>query len=528
MSEKNRKAPGFNEEIIGYQQVKDVMANYSITPFSLRREGDAWVMETDQGSVRVERFRHSLPEFFFVLSAVSYLREKGFSSLPGLFNNKKGQPITEHPDGFFLVMENPPGRPVDLTQIDALTGVTRHLAELHRASVGFTPPPVLDGIRQDWGDWEEKWQYRLDELYRLGEEAQHHKGDFEHLFLKVLDDFIQDGVRALEKLKALNIRAIVEEEKLRGGLCQRDYKPGNLRENEDGYRLIDFDDFAGQSHLEDVARFIKEVGDWDPEKIQYIFNVYSEVYHISEPEKEAILAYLKLPLDLWKVARNHYLRDKPQKQNLKKVVQEMNRRKRCFSYLENPKRTAMAVNPATWTWDLPAVQPQGSSIDEYWNRWNWGNVWQVAGEKPAETEPESHGYDYVPDGYYAQNATNVDGPFGEDFAAQGLATMDPPVPSAETETFETMAQPESSTEAQEPDLPSAMETLAPTTVETVAETMEMPADPEESQQETLEQEEDEEQPAIAVEQETDIVAHAPVASAPKITVWKSFPKPLGK
>ncbi|HEX2953844.1 MAG TPA: hypothetical protein VHR47_07655, partial [Bacillota bacterium] len=113
----------------------------SITPYSLRREDDAWVMDTDHGMVRVERFRHSLPEFFFVLSAISYLREKGFISLPRLFNNLKGQPITEHPNGLFLVMENPQGRPVNLDQIDALTGVTRHLAELHRASVGFNPPP---------------------------------------------------------------------------------------------------------------------------------------------------------------------------------------------------------------------------------------------------------------------------------------------------------------------------------------------------------------------------------------------------
>lgn len=392
MGDKDREVPGFNQELEEYRQVKEVIANYPMMPFSLRRDGDAWAVETDSGPVRVERFRHSLPEFFFVLSAVGFLREKGFGSLPKIFNNLRGQPVTEHSSGLFCVMENPPGEPINAREIDVLTGITRHLAELHRASVGFNPPPVVAGIRQDWGDWEEKWQYRLDELYRLGEEAQHHKGDFEHLYLKVLDDFIQDGVNALEKLKSLDIRAIIEDERLRGGLCQRDYKPVNILAHKDGYWLRDYDDFAGQSHLEDVARFIKEVGGWEAERIQYIFDVYSQVYNLSEQEKEAVLAYLKLPLDLWKVARNHYLRGKPEKHNLKAVIQEMTKRKRCFNQLENPRHLTMPVGHLPWVWGLPTENPPSASVDEYWGHWNWGDNWQVNAWTPqtyhAEELPE--------------------------------------------------------------------------------------------------------------------------------------------
>ncbi|HEX2953843.1 MAG TPA: hypothetical protein VHR47_07650 [Bacillota bacterium] len=342
-----------------------------------------------------------------------------------------------------------------------------------------------------------------------------------------MDDFIQDGVRALEKLKALDIRTIIDEEKLRGGLCQRDYKPNHLLEGQDGYRLLDFDDFAGQSHLEDIARFIKEVGDWEAEKIQYIFNVYSEVYHISEPEKEAILAYLKLPLDLWKVARNHYLRDKPQKQNLKKVVQEMNRRKRCFSQLENPKRMMMAVTPTTWNWDLPSEQPRGSSIDEYWNRWNWGDNWQVAGELPMNSETADHAYSYEGTGYNLEGVLpapveeyepDVDLPVEEVWPTQRLEEEGPQLNLdevfAEVGALEPAINENGPVDIlQEFDAELKLTDMLPVTDE-VTSNLNLPG-PEESEM-PLE------------DQETKTQTSVPVSSAPKMVVWKSFPKPIGK
>lgn len=499
MGEKNREVPGFNQELEEYRQIKEVVAEYPVTPYSLRREGNAWAMETDAGPIRVEKFRHSLPEFFFVLSAVGFLRDRGLGSLPKLFNNRNGQPVTEQPNGLFCVIENPSGRVVDAREIDVLTGITRHLAELHRTSVGYTPPPLVADIRQDWGDWEEKWQYRLDELYRLGEEAQHHKGEFEHLYLKVLDDFIQDGVDGLEQLKSLGIRAIVEEERLRGGLCQRDYKPANLLEHKDGYWLRDFDDFAGQSHLEDIARFIKEVGDWEPDRIRYIFEVYSQVYALSETEKEAVKAYLKLPLDLWKVARNHYLRGKPQKSNLKAVIQEMTKRKRCFNQLEDPRHSTRAVGHLPWVWGLPAETPPPASLDQYWGRWDWGNNWQAVGGSPSPV---------------AANETINQGEVSWNWAAYPGMTPDQGWSEKPTETLASEG---------------VCEMISGDDDSSKSEELEMSSEDKDIDLEMDAKNDDisfpEPEPETAITEEEEVLDPV-VSDQPKILIWKAFPKPL--
>lgn len=368
--ERDRNERNFRENLIAYQQVKEVLADYPFRYQAIRNVGRTWVAHTDQGVVRVERFNHSVPEFFFVLASVEYLAGKGFSAFPQLCLNTSERPLTEKDYGLFFVTEYPDGQTVDVQEIDVLTRMVCHMAELHRTSVGFTPPEPLKNIRQDWGDWEEKWQYRLDELYRLGEEAQHRRGDFDKEYLKGLDDALRDGVHALETLKRLGFREIVEVERLRGGLCHRDYRPVNLLEKEHGYWLLDFDDFAGQSHLEDIARLIKEVGAWDADRINYILKEYSQIYAIAPEEREAIFAYLKLPSDLWRVARNYYVKGKPQKRSLKGVINAMKDRKRCFHQLAHPQEVTLSVEELPWMWSIPPEPMPMGSIDEYWNDWN--------------------------------------------------------------------------------------------------------------------------------------------------------------
>lgn len=376
----------FRQEMEAYRQIKEVLVHYDFPVFALKKDGKTWVVQTQERLVRIEKFNHSLAEFFFVISAIQHLNERGFGSFPRMIMNRDDRPITQHENGLYFVMEDPEGCPPNAAEIHALTGITRHMAEMHRASVGFSAPVPLQDVRQDWGDWEEKWQFRLDELYRLGEEAQHRRGDFDKAYLKVLDDFLSDGVEGLETLKKLNFREMVDGERLRGGLCHRDFKPENMIEKKNHYMLLDFDDFAGQSHLEDIARFIRDIGDWDPERIQYIFDVYNQVYAISPEERQAVLAYLKLPLDLWRVARNYYFRDKPQKRNLRKVAQEMVWRKRCYSRLyETYRNNVTPVTNVPWVWGQ--VEVQEPSFDELWNQLNYGGYFESIGHKPAQ-EPE--------------------------------------------------------------------------------------------------------------------------------------------
>lgn len=368
--ERERNIRVFRDDLTAYQQVREVLADYPLNPISIRNQGKTWVAQTEQGNFRVERFNHSIPEFFFVLASIEYLESKGCSAFPEIWLNINERPLTEKQYGLFFVTEYPDGQAVDVQEIDVLTRMVRNLADLHRLSVGFTPPELLQNIRQDWGDWEEKWQYRLDELYRLGEEAQHRRGDFDKEYLKGLDDALRDGVDALETLKRLGFRQIVEVERARGGLCHRDYRPINLLEKDDGYWLLDFDDFAGQSHLEDIARLIKEVGGWDADRINYILNEYQKIYAIAPEEKEAIFAYLKLPSDLWRIARNYYVKGKPQKRNLKGVLNEMKDKKRCFHQLAHPRDIRMNVEELPWMWSIPPEPTPIGAVDDYWNAWN--------------------------------------------------------------------------------------------------------------------------------------------------------------
>lgn len=87
-----------------------------------------------------------------------------------------------------------------------------------------------------------------------------------------------------------------------------------------------------------------------------------------------MLAYLKLPLDLWRVARNYYFRDKPQKRSLRKVAQDMMQRKRCYSRLyENYRNQITPVVNCPWVWGAVET-PQGPTYDELWAQLNAGDI----------------------------------------------------------------------------------------------------------------------------------------------------------
>ena len=390
MPDKNRNSSPFSDELSAYRQIKEVISNYPISPDILRRRGNSWLITSGDNTFLIKRFNHSIPEFFFVLSAVEYLREQGFSALPNFILNNQNQPVSQNQYGIFYITEGLNGTQVDANEIHVLSGITRQMAKMHRVSIGFSPPEPLRMVRQDWGDWEEKWHYRLDELYRLGEEAQHRKEDFDKTYLKLLDDALRDGVEALECLKRINFREITEEERARGGLCHRDYKPEYILEGEGSkYWLQDFDDLAGQSHLEDVARFIKEVGEWDANKINFILDEYSQIFAVSPLEIEAITAYLKLPLDLWRIARNYYLRGKPQKRSLRQLMGEMKRRRQCFKDLCRPKDVLVNIPELPWLWGVPPDTITNAKVEDFWSQWKESPVVSYEYARVANDEHEA-------------------------------------------------------------------------------------------------------------------------------------------
>ncbi|MGE5550237.1 MAG: CotS family spore coat protein [Bacteroidota bacterium] len=378
-------ADRFLDTLQDYMTLQQVAKEFGLRMRGYRKQGNACIVETDEGAKEVRRLRHSLAEYRFACAATEFLRGQGFSRLPRATWAPSGCPIVSVNGANYTMREWVPGTQVDLDNLCQLTQAVEMLAWFHRCSQGFNTAET-PAVRGDWGSLPRRMAARIEESYGLEDKARNggEEDRFARHFLKVFDSFVGEAAHALEELEASPYERLVALERERGGLCHRDYTANNLVLRDDGaLYLADFDDITMDTRLEDLGKFIGRHGGWELERTLFILQVYHGVNPITRSDVMVLLAYLRFPFDFWSLAGAHFAGKATDRHALKKLAEMLPVKLR---FLDQLRRADLSfLEGAGFLYNLGFINLPEVPAGKAWSASAWSGA-----DGPVATEADWH------------------------------------------------------------------------------------------------------------------------------------------
>ncbi|MFZ3172239.1 MAG: CotS family spore coat protein [Carboxydocellales bacterium] len=294
------------------QEIAELMVDYDLEVDGADEQGNGiWRLITDRGIRGLHLVRFSEPRLLYLYSVMEHLAQQGLRKGPRMIRNKHGQPFSVLESGRAVYLTDwLHGRPCSFSRTDQTQEVARLLAKLHLAAEGFQPEPGSASL-QVWGQWPDKFIFRLRELRQFGEQAKasEAKSKLDKLYLENLDYYLHQGEQAMELLDGPEYQALVEQESTLGVFCFRDIEGKHILCQEGSLVINSFDYCIGDLRAYDLSRLLRKMGSgnhWDWPKAKAVLAEYTSIRPLTRGEKKALLALLTFPRKFWLYSRRYY------------------------------------------------------------------------------------------------------------------------------------------------------------------------------------------------------------------------------
>jgi CotS family spore coat protein len=273
-------------------------------------------IETDCG-VKCLKRAHMSPSFFlFIYSAVNYLEKNGYEGIIPYSTAIDGSICIPDDRYVYYVVDWIDARECKFKREEELKAAIKAAAELHKASVGYSPPQSAKP-RIFYNKWVEKCDRKILELLEFSKaiEDKEYIDDFDEMFSKHLSYYWHQAKDSTKMIDESPYREISEESSKLGEFCHHDLANHNflISEKERVY-LIDFDYCIMDTRLHDLTSLIirnMRYGVWDIDKAYFILNEYDRIYSISQKELKVIKAFITFPQDFWQIGLQYYTEKQP-------------------------------------------------------------------------------------------------------------------------------------------------------------------------------------------------------------------------
>ncbi|CAG7839252.1 spore coat protein [Clostridium novyi B str. ATCC 27606] len=249
--------------------------------------------------------------FFFILNAIKYLQNKGFSKIPEIIKTKEGRDYIKVEDkyAYFTPWINARlsnyDNPIDLKM------ATLKLAELHLKSKGFNVTKDMNP-RVGWLKWIETYTTRKNEILdfknRINKKIKRSK--FDEMYLRIMNEELKRADSAIENLKKSNYIKKMKEEIVQNGFCHHDYAYHNvLIDNKNCVNIIDFDYCMLDTHLHDLSSILirrMKYGKWDIDNAKRILGTYNSINKVESDDVPIMAAFMEFPQDYWQRGIQYY------------------------------------------------------------------------------------------------------------------------------------------------------------------------------------------------------------------------------
>ncbi|KEO82738.1 CotS family spore coat protein [Tumebacillus flagellatus] len=327
----------------------DVLDAYGFDVYKAESVRKVVRLDTSLGVLALKKFKFTDGELDYSLAAMQHVKEQSFD-VPGLIPTRDGALYVKQDDVKYFVMEWLQGRESRYSHIYDLTLAARGLADFHRATRGFHPPPTAASIgKEQWGSWTGHFLERMEELRSWQVLAEQGGTPFDNMYADAAAYGITEASRAVELLLSSRYEEISKEEQEWQGFCHHDYAHHNVlitgEHAKPGIAIIDFDYSISDIRAHDLASLIlrnMKSDKWDARTAFFILKSYYERAEPHPGEERLVHAMLRFPQDLYEVARYQFVeKNRPAdvlESRLRKWEQQRQRRERFFREFEEGAR----------------------------------------------------------------------------------------------------------------------------------------------------------------------------------------------
>ncbi len=287
-----------------------LLDHWGLTVDHWEKVGDVYKVDTDQGVKNLKVSVNAPARLLFVGHALRHLHAAGFDPMKPLLPTTNGADYVGAGRFAYSLFDWIPGRQCDFQNEAELIGCAATLAEFHRKSGGFTPPPNSNA-QNELGKCLKRFEKGYRELRQFKELAVSRPQDrFARLYLEHSDLFLAMAERAIAKLRRSPYPDLVREAKAAKTFCHGDPAARNFIVAPDRrIWIIDFDNCRLDLPLIDLVRMTRRVlkkCHWRYRTAQRLIAAYHAVRPLSDAEIEVMKAVFDFPQKFWRLAVRHF------------------------------------------------------------------------------------------------------------------------------------------------------------------------------------------------------------------------------
>lgn len=274
-----------------------------VSPFK-----DAYIISSSAGRKIIKKTELSADRIEFVHGAKEHLAQNGFTGVDRYVCTVEGRPYIDVNGSYYTVTDFTEGRECNFSSREDVVKSSRALAELHKASRGYTPPPSLK-IREELGKLPLYFGKRLEEIKKLKKIAKKGKSKFDYLFLQYVDFFYDTGERTIEELMNSRYTELCEYTRREGIFCHHDFTHNNIIYNDKKVTVINFDYCCFELKVYDIANLIRRKMrkcDWDMDEAVIMLREYQKIEKLTEDDFIIMRLMLQFPQKFWRVVNKFY------------------------------------------------------------------------------------------------------------------------------------------------------------------------------------------------------------------------------
>jgi CotS family spore coat protein len=290
---------------------REIARRYNLQLESISPTRGVYLIKTDKGIYCMKRLNYGVQKLLFVYGAKEHLINKGFTNLDRYLLTSEGNPYVEYGDDLYTITEWIDGRECDFRNRSETLKSSATLAQFHESSKDYE---VYDGakLKSDLGRWHHLMTKRRDGLKKMKSiaEGKLDKSEFDRLYIDNVELYVGLANEAIDTLGRSRYDDVVERTLNDKSFCHHDYTYHNIIfDRNDNIHVIDFDYCKYEVRAYDITSFWIKVlkrNEWDFELARELMNEYEKVSHINNDEYMVMLAFLKFPQRLWRLANRYY------------------------------------------------------------------------------------------------------------------------------------------------------------------------------------------------------------------------------
>ena len=286
-----------------------INANYSIDYSDAVPVREGLVLHDGDFSYLLKKEFLSIERICFNHLVKEHLAKEGFPYTDRYIQSNSGEPYFIFQDDIFTISYYLRGKDCNFDSSIDLAKAASALAAMHTASVGTECPDKYIFAKRDLGMMPKIFQHRVDELKRFKKIARKGKSQFDYIFLKVADIFIDQGEKALFDLNNSQYTRLIEKCSIDNSICHHDFTQHNIVIADNISYIKCFDNCCVEIKEYDIANFLRRKMrkcSWDLTDAKYMLDNYRSVCEISESEFEVLKIILNFPQKLWRIVNKYY------------------------------------------------------------------------------------------------------------------------------------------------------------------------------------------------------------------------------